>query len=55
MCQHDRVDPARIGMIGHSLGADTTIWAMPFDERTRAAAIRGGGLMISSWWGSGLP
>ena len=35
-----------------SLGADTTIWAMPFDDRIRAATIRGGGLMI---YGKSLP
>ncbi|MEW6754657.1 MAG: hypothetical protein AB1505_27285 [Candidatus Latescibacterota bacterium] len=52
LCQHERVDPGRIGMIGHSLGADTAIWAMPFDERIRAAAISGGGLMMH---GTGLP
>lgn len=45
LCQHELVDEARIGMIGHSLGADTIIWSMPFDERIRAAAISGGGLV----------
>lgn len=35
-------------MIGHSLGPDTTLWTMPFDERIRVAAISGGGLM--QWW-----
>jgi dienelactone hydrolase len=48
LCQHERVDSSRIGMIGHSLGADTTLWAMPFDERIRVAAISGGGLL--NWW-----
>ena len=56
LSQHERVDPARIGMIGHSLGADTTTWAMPFDDRIRAAAVSGGGLMIyGDWLPYGLP
>jgi dienelactone hydrolase len=55
LCRHESVDPERIGMIGHSLGADTTIWTMPFEERIRAAAISGGGLMISKWSPYGLP
>ena len=56
LCQHERVDSDRIGMIGHSLGADTTIWAMPFENRIRAAAISGGGLMIyGQWLPYGLP
>ena len=45
LCQHDLVDESRIGVIGHSLGADTIIWTMPLDERIRAAAISGGGLV----------
>jgi dienelactone hydrolase len=56
LCQHERVDANRIGMIGHSLGADTTIWAMPFESRIRAAAVSGGGLMIyGRWLPYGLP
>lgn len=56
LCQHELVDADRIGMIGHSLGADTTIWAMPFDSRIRAAAVSGGGLMIyGKWLPYGLP
>ena len=55
LSRHELVDPSRIGMIGHSLGADTTIWAMPFDERIRAAAVSGGGLMIYNWSAYGLP
>jgi dienelactone hydrolase len=45
LCQHERVDTARIGMIGHSLGADTTLWTMPLEGRIRAAAMSGGGLV----------
>lgn len=52
--QHERVDATRIGMIGHSLGADTTLWTMPLDERIHAAAISGGGLMLD-WLPYGLP
>ncbi len=56
LCQHEMVDASRIGMIGHSLGADTTIWAMPFESRIRAAAVSGGGLMIyGKWLPYGLP
>ena len=50
LCQCEQVDSDRIGMIGHSLGADTIIWTMPFEERIRAAAISGGGLMIEDGW-----
>ena len=45
LSQHERVDAERIGMIGHSLGADTILRAMPVEKRIRAAAISGGGLM----------
>jgi dienelactone hydrolase len=45
LCRHERVDADRIGMIGHSLGADTILWAMPLEPRIRAAAISGGGLV----------
>jgi dienelactone hydrolase len=55
LCQHELADANRIGMIGHSLGADTTIWTMPFDDRIRAAAVSGGGLMIHKWRPYGLP
>ncbi len=54
LCDHERVDAQHIGMIGHSLGADTTLWTMPLDERIRAAAISGGGLM-GDWLPYGLP
>ena len=55
LCHHELVDAGRIGMIGHSLGADTTIWAMPFEQRIAAAAVSGGGLMIYNWLPYGLP
>ena len=56
LCDLAYVDCDRIGMIGHSLGADTTIWTMPFEARIRAAAISGGGLMIEGdWLPYGLP
>lgn len=43
LCAHERVAPDRIGMIGHSLGADTILWAMPVDPRIRVGCISGGG------------
>jgi dienelactone hydrolase len=46
--QHERVDADRIGMIGHSLGADTTLWTLPFEPRIKAAAISGTGI-IREW------
>lgn len=39
--QHELVDPSRIGMIGHSLGANTTLCGMSMDERIRAGVISG--------------
>jgi dienelactone hydrolase len=45
LVQHPRVDPTRIGMIGHSMGGDTVLWAMPWDDRIRAAVISGSGLL----------
>ncbi|MGD8240977.1 MAG: prolyl oligopeptidase family serine peptidase [Armatimonadota bacterium] len=54
LAAHQRVDRERIGMIGHSLGADTTLWAMPLEERITAAAISGGGI-IADWLPYGLP
>jgi dienelactone hydrolase len=45
LVQHPRVDPTRIGMIGHSMGGDTVLWAMPWDERIRVAVISGSGLL----------
>lgn len=35
--QHESVDPARIGFIGHSYGGRMAIWASAFDKRIRAA------------------
>ena len=45
LAQHPLVNPLRIGMIGHSLGADTLLWSMPLDPRIRTGVISGGGLM----------
>jgi hypothetical protein len=53
LCQHELVDETRIGMIGHSLGADTILWTMPFEPRIRVAAISGGGLVdldVYAYW-----
>lgn len=33
----DLVDPDRIGMIGHSLGAGTTFWTAAYDDRLKVA------------------
>ncbi len=55
LCELDCVDQHRIGMIGHSMGADLTIWAMPFEERIKAAAISGGGILADDWFPYGVP
>lgn len=52
LSQHPLVDPERIGMIGHSLGADTTLWTMPFEPRIKAAAVSGTGI-IKEWADNG--
>lgn len=46
-----RVDPDRIGCIGHSLGAKEALYAAAFDERYRAAVFNEGGigLEFSNW------
>jgi dienelactone hydrolase len=49
LCQHPQVDAGRIGMIGHSLGSVTTMWALPLEPRIAAAAISGGTLMGVGW------
>lgn len=45
------VDPARIGAIGHSLGAKETLYLAAFDERCRAAVFSEGGIGVkfSNW------
>ncbi len=45
LVQHPLVNPLRIGMIGHSSGAETLLWSMPLDSRIRTGVISGGGLM----------
>jgi hypothetical protein len=45
LVQHPRADPTRIGMIGHSMGGDTVLWAMPWSERIHGAVISGSGLL----------
>ena len=52
------VDAGRIGAIGHSLGADTIVWSLPFEKRLRAVAISGGGIMKAAhegWQPYALP
>jgi len=47
----ERVDPKRIGCIGHSLGAKVTLYAAAFDPRYRVAVFSEGGigLGMSNW------
>jgi len=42
-----QVDPKRIGMIGHSLGAKMTLYASALDERIAAAVFSEGGIGFS--------
>jgi dienelactone hydrolase len=42
LTQHPKVDIERIGMIGHSRGAGTTLYTIPFEKRIKASAISGG-------------
>lgn len=37
LAQDERVDPDRLGVIGHSLGGQTALWLAFYDERVRAA------------------
>lgn len=55
LAQHPRVDSRCIGMMGHSLGADTILWSLPFEERIRAVVISGGGIMAATWEPYGIP
>ena len=55
LCQNEHVNPERIGMIGHSLGAATTLWTMPQEKRIIAGVISGGSLMGLGAWPHGLP
>jgi dienelactone hydrolase len=45
------VDPARLGAIGHSLGAKETLYLAAFDDRVRAAVSSEGGIgtRLSNW------
>jgi hypothetical protein len=45
------VDPARIGCIGHSLGAKEVLYALAFEPRYRAGVFSEGGigLKMSNW------
>jgi hypothetical protein len=47
----DDVDPARIGAIGHSLGAKEVLYLAAFDDRVRAAISSEGGIgtKFSNW------
>jgi len=52
------VDPLRLGAIGHSLGADTILWALPFVKDLKVVALSGGGIMKAEnegWMPYALP
>lgn len=53
------LDPKSIGMMGFSLGSDTTLWAMPFDRRIKIGAVCPGGIIkdfgTKGWDPYGLP
>jgi dienelactone hydrolase len=55
LTQCEPVDPARVGMIGHSLGAETTLRTMAVDERIKVGVISAGGLVHSSHWSYRMP
>jgi dienelactone hydrolase len=41
LCAHRAVDPARVGVLGHSYGGNTTLFHAALDERARFAAASG--------------
>src|SRR5205085_11358947 len=45
------VDPARLGSVGHSLGAKETLYLAAFDERIKATVSSEGGIgtKFSNW------
>ena len=45
----DLVDPAHIGMIGHSLGGGTTTLTAAFDPRVKAAMASCGDMGLDCW------
>lgn len=47
LCTQPEVDRSRIGMIGHSLGAKLTLYAMAMDDRIAAGAFSEGGIGLS--------
>lgn len=51
LARQDDVDPARIGAIGHSLGAKVSFYLAAFDPRVRAAVASEGGIGLtdSNW------
>lgn len=46
LCTHPLVDPARVGAVGFSYGATTTLFLAALDTRVRAAVVSG---YLSSW------
>jgi dienelactone hydrolase len=51
LARDPRVDPMRMGAIGHSLGAKEALYLAAFDARVRAAVFSEGGLALpdSNW------
>jgi len=41
LCAHPAVDPARVGVLGHSYGGNTTLFHAAVDDRVRFAAASG--------------
>ena len=46
LCEHQLVDPKRVGMVGLSFGGTTTLFLAAWDRRVRAAVVSG---YFSSW------
>ncbi len=46
LCAHPLVDPARVGMVGLSVGATVTLFLTAWDPRVKAAVVSG---YVSSW------
>ena len=49
-----RVDPARIGSIGHSLGGHNTLFLAAFDQRIKAAVSNCGFTSFPKYYGGNL-
>lgn len=54
LCSLPRVDPARIGCLGHSLGGHNTLFVTAFDDRLRAAVTSCGFTAFPKYYGGDL-